>query len=150
MYCFASAPKKIQHGPVEIPRIPVRDEVISLHENEFCVRDGFRNQARMHLFDYIARSGDDQRFRPDPGKLRRRHVRFVTIKPSISAFRPADSLFAEKHLAILYPISIGIWTRLFTPDAFRFAPFRISRSTRSGCCRANTIATFAPSENPSR
>ena len=74
----------------------------------------------------------------------------LTISPSISAFRLADSLFSENLSAMLYPISMGTWVVRFTPSAFRFAPFRIRRPTRSGCRIAKTMAIFPPSEKPSR
>ena len=45
--CFSSGLKEIQHSSIEIPRIPVRDKMIPLDKNEFGVRDGVRDQARV-------------------------------------------------------------------------------------------------------
>ena len=71
-----------------------------------------------------------------------------TIRPSISAFFFALGDFAAKRHAILYPISMGNCAVRFTPEGSRLPPFRISAFTISGCCIANFIAMFAPSEKP--
>ncbi len=49
-----------------------------------------------------------------------------------------------------YPTVIGICVAAFTPSGFKFAPFKINRSTYSGYRREKVRATFPPSLNPSR
>ena len=71
-----------------------------------------------------------------------------TIRPSISAFFFALGDFAAKRHAILYPISMGNCAVRFTPEGFEIAAVQDQRLYHLGCCIANFIAMFAPSEKP--